>query len=163
MMCLIIDFNLCVMQKPIIPSDLYRAVRDSQLIGMSGYSKEVLDGFLWVLEICVYPNRFQDLDFVLPHQAGEVDHCGNKILISEKDCSLVMICCYSVLSPCNHFQGLPVIAVGVGLSTFDKASVRTQYFFISILASPSSTMNIFFQATWGSMHLNFYQQDIMLL
>ncbi|KAF1881521.1 hypothetical protein Lal_00021501 [Lupinus albus] len=46
-----------VLEKP-IPADLYRAVRDSQLIGMSGYSKE----------------------------------------------------------------GLPVVAVGVGLSTFDKAS-----------------------------------------
>ncbi|KAL6999104.1 hypothetical protein U1Q18_000270 [Sarracenia purpurea var. burkii] len=49
-----------ILTKPIIPMDLYRAVRDSQLIGMSGYSK----------------------------------------------------------------QGIPVIAVGVGLSTFDKASVH---------------------------------------
>ncbi|EXB51017.1 hypothetical protein L484_023719 [Morus notabilis] len=46
--------------KPIIPADLYRNVRDSQLIGLSGYSRE----------------------------------------------------------------GVPVIAVGVGLSTFDKASVN---------------------------------------
>jgi hypothetical protein len=29
-------------QKPIIPQDLYRGVRDSQLIGLSGYSREVL-------------------------------------------------------------------------------------------------------------------------
>ncbi|KAI8010131.1 Phosphatidylinositol/phosphatidylcholine transfer protein SFH9 [Camellia lanceoleosa] len=29
-----------ILAKPIIPTDLYRAVRDSQLIGMSGYSKE---------------------------------------------------------------------------------------------------------------------------
>ncbi|CAA2995744.1 Hypothetical predicted protein [Olea europaea subsp. europaea] len=49
-----------ILAKPIIPVDLYRAVRDSQLIGMSGYSKE----------------------------------------------------------------GLPVIAVGVGLSTYDKASIN---------------------------------------
>lgn len=28
-------------QKPIIPVDLYRAVRDSQLVGLSGYTKEV--------------------------------------------------------------------------------------------------------------------------
>lgn len=28
-------------QKPIVPTELYRAVRDSQLIGMSGYSREV--------------------------------------------------------------------------------------------------------------------------
>ncbi|KAH7861449.1 hypothetical protein Vadar_026295 [Vaccinium darrowii] len=49
-----------ILAKPIVPTDLYRAVRDSQLIGLSGYSKE----------------------------------------------------------------GLPVIAVGVGLSTFDKASVN---------------------------------------
>lgn len=32
---------LSVIQKPIVPTELYRAVRDSQLIGMSGYSKEV--------------------------------------------------------------------------------------------------------------------------
>lgn len=49
-----------ILAKPIVPTELYRAVRDSQLIGMSGYSKE----------------------------------------------------------------GLPVFAIGVGLSTFDKASVH---------------------------------------
>lgn len=49
-----------ILAKPIIPVDLYREVRDSQLVGMSGYSKE----------------------------------------------------------------GLPVVAVGVGLSTYDKASIN---------------------------------------
>ncbi|KAL2473129.1 Sec14p-like phosphatidylinositol transfer family protein [Forsythia ovata] len=49
-----------ILAKPIIPVDLYRVVRDSQLVGMSGYSKE----------------------------------------------------------------GLPVIAIGVGLSTYDKASIN---------------------------------------
>lgn len=49
-----------ILSKPIVPAELYRAVRDSHLIGMSGYSKE----------------------------------------------------------------GLPVFAVGAGLSTFDKASVH---------------------------------------
>ncbi|KAL8150666.1 hypothetical protein V2J09_020474 [Rumex salicifolius] len=49
-----------ILTKPIIPSDLYRSIRESQLIGMSGYSKE----------------------------------------------------------------GLPVVAIGVGHSTFDKASVN---------------------------------------
>ncbi|XP_039028042.1 SEC14 cytosolic factor-like [Hibiscus syriacus] len=49
-----------ILSKPIIPADLYRAVRDSQLVGLSCYSKE----------------------------------------------------------------GLPVIALGVGLSTYDKASVN---------------------------------------
>ncbi|XP_073004477.1 phosphatidylinositol/phosphatidylcholine transfer protein SFH9-like isoform X1 [Typha latifolia] len=49
-----------ILAKPIIPIDIYRAVRDTQLIGMTGYSKE----------------------------------------------------------------GLPVFAIGVGLSTFDKASVH---------------------------------------
>eukprot|EP00262_Sarcandra_glabra_P016016 TRINITY_DN506_c0_g5_i1.p1 TRINITY_DN506_c0_g5~~TRINITY_DN506_c0_g5_i1.p1 ORF type:complete len:327 (+),score=36.22 TRINITY_DN506_c0_g5_i1:149-1129(+) len=49
-----------ILAKPIVPANLYRAVRDSQLIGMSGYSKE----------------------------------------------------------------GLPVFAIGVGLSSFDKASVN---------------------------------------
>ncbi|XP_044497383.1 SEC14 cytosolic factor-like isoform X2 [Mangifera indica] len=49
-----------ILSKPIVPTELYRAVRDSQLIGMSGYSKE----------------------------------------------------------------GLPVFAIGAGLSTFDKASAH---------------------------------------
>ncbi|KAJ4901379.1 Sec14p-like phosphatidylinositol transfer family protein [Raphanus sativus] len=49
-----------ILSKPIVPSELYRDVRDSQLIGMSGYTRE----------------------------------------------------------------GLPVFAIGVGLSTFDKASVH---------------------------------------
>lgn len=49
-----------ILAKPIAPAELYREVRDSQLVGMSGYSKE----------------------------------------------------------------GLPVIAIGVGRSTFDKASVH---------------------------------------
>ncbi|KAL5737338.1 hypothetical protein ACOSP7_030099 [Xanthoceras sorbifolium] len=49
-----------ILEKPILPTDLYRAVRDSQLVGLSGYSKE----------------------------------------------------------------GLPVVAIGVGLSTFDKASAH---------------------------------------
>ncbi|GFQ03074.1 phosphatidylinositol/phosphatidylcholine transfer protein sfh2 [Phtheirospermum japonicum] len=50
-----------ILAKPINPTDLYRAVRDSQLTGMSGYSKE----------------------------------------------------------------GLPVIAIGVGRSTYDKASIHS--------------------------------------
>ncbi|WJX93925.1 hypothetical protein P8452_75398 [Trifolium repens] len=29
-----------ILSKPIIPADLYRGVRDSQLIGLSGYSRE---------------------------------------------------------------------------------------------------------------------------
>ncbi|KAL2245210.1 UNVERIFIED_CONTAM: SEC14 cytosolic factor [Sesamum indicum] len=49
-----------ILAKPIDPSDVYRAIRDSQLVGMSGYSRE----------------------------------------------------------------GLPVIAVGVGLSTYDKTSIH---------------------------------------
>ncbi|GMP75887.1 hypothetical protein CsSME_00032815 [Camellia sinensis var. sinensis] len=32
-----------MLAKPIVPTDLYRAVRDSQLIGLSGYSREVLN------------------------------------------------------------------------------------------------------------------------
>jgi len=30
-----------VLEKPIIPVDLYRSIRDTQLVGLSGYSKEV--------------------------------------------------------------------------------------------------------------------------
>jgi hypothetical protein len=48
-----------VLERPIVPVDLYRSIRDSQLVGLSGYTKE----------------------------------------------------------------GLPVFAVGVGQSTYDKASV----------------------------------------
>ncbi|XP_008363185.1 phosphatidylinositol/phosphatidylcholine transfer protein SFH9-like isoform X2 [Malus sylvestris] len=51
-----------ILAKPIVPTELYRGVRDSQLIGLSGYSRE----------------------------------------------------------------GLPVFAIGVGLSTFDKASSHIQ-------------------------------------
>ena len=29
------------MKKPIVPVELYRGIRDSQLVGLSGYSKEV--------------------------------------------------------------------------------------------------------------------------
>lgn len=39
---LIATFTTSYIQKPIIPTDFYRGLRDSQLIGMSGYSKEVL-------------------------------------------------------------------------------------------------------------------------
>ncbi|XP_024021491.1 SEC14-like protein 5, partial [Morus notabilis] len=35
-----------MLAKPIIPTDLYRAVRDSQLIGLSGYSREGLPVFV---------------------------------------------------------------------------------------------------------------------
>ncbi|XP_062178754.1 phosphatidylinositol/phosphatidylcholine transfer protein SFH9-like isoform X2 [Phragmites australis] len=49
-----------ILEKPIIPADLYRSIRETQLVGLSGYSKE----------------------------------------------------------------GIPVFAVGVGLSTYDKASVN---------------------------------------
>lgn len=36
-------------QKPIIPTELYRGVRDSQLIGLSGYSREVFILILFVM------------------------------------------------------------------------------------------------------------------
>ncbi|KAA3467348.1 SEC14 cytosolic factor-like [Gossypium australe] len=70
-----------ILAKPIIPTDLYRAVRDSQLVGLSGYSKE----------------------------------------------------------------GLPVIAIGVGLSTYDKASVRTSYLivFLNLALQPLESGLIF--------------------
>ncbi|XP_038882913.1 SEC14 cytosolic factor-like isoform X1 [Benincasa hispida] len=37
--------SLYCLQKPIFPADVYRAVRDSQLVGLSGYSKEGLPVF----------------------------------------------------------------------------------------------------------------------
>jgi len=30
-----------VLERPIVPVDLYRSIRDSQLVGLSGYTKEV--------------------------------------------------------------------------------------------------------------------------
>ncbi len=30
-----------LMQKPIVPSDLYRTIRDTLLVGLTGYSKQV--------------------------------------------------------------------------------------------------------------------------
>ncbi|XLR10943.1 hypothetical protein S83_038881, partial [Arachis hypogaea] len=70
--------------KPIVPSNLYRSIRNSQLIGLS------------------------------------VQHT----LYSPK--SNLYNCLISVSffpSFCDQFQILPVFAIGVGLSTFDKASV----------------------------------------
>ncbi|CAN1336585.1 Phosphatidylinositol/phosphatidylcholine transfer protein SFH3 [Linum perenne] len=64
-----------ILAKPIVPADLYRSVRDSQLIGMSGYSRE----------------------------------------------------------------GLPVFAMGVGLSTFDKASLMTVISTVDDLNYPEKT------------------------
>jgi hypothetical protein len=37
--CFVCQF---LFQKPIVPADLYRSIRDSQLIGVSGYTREVL-------------------------------------------------------------------------------------------------------------------------
>ncbi|KAJ1428636.1 CRAL/TRIO, N-terminal domain [Sesbania bispinosa] len=74
-----------ILSKPIIPQDLYRAVRDSQLIGLSGWG--------WLVRT-----------------------------------SLWLMVVVELLSPSNLVVaddwGLPVFAIGVGLSTFDKASVH---------------------------------------
>ncbi|XP_056159782.1 phosphatidylinositol/phosphatidylcholine transfer protein SFH9-like isoform X2 [Syzygium oleosum] len=43
-----------ILSKPIIPADLYRAVRDSQLIGLSGYSKEGLPVFAFGIGLSTY-------------------------------------------------------------------------------------------------------------
>ncbi|KAG6423903.1 hypothetical protein SASPL_114311 [Salvia splendens] len=63
-----------MLAKTIVPEELYRGIRDSQLVGLSGYSNEVI-----------------------------VDRTGIHDYAS---------------------VGLPVFAVGVGLSTFDRASVH---------------------------------------
>ncbi|OAY28520.2 hypothetical protein MANES_15G069701v8 [Manihot esculenta] len=80
-----------ILAKPIIPADLYRAIRDSQLVGLSGCTKE----------------------------------------------------------------GLPVIAFGVGLSTFDKASLLTDISTIDDLNYPKKTQTYYivnapyvFSACW---------------
>ncbi|PUZ60009.1 hypothetical protein GQ55_4G088800 [Panicum hallii var. hallii] len=64
-----------ILEKPIIPVDLYRSIRDTQLVGLSGYSKE----------------------------------------------------------------GIPVFAVGVGLSTYDKASIVTAISTVDDLNYPEKT------------------------
>ncbi|CAN1336577.1 Phosphatidylinositol/phosphatidylcholine transfer protein SFH9 [Linum perenne] len=76
-----------ILAKPIVPADLYRSVRDSQLIGMSGYSRE----------------------------------------------------------------GLPVFAMGVGLSTFDKASL--------ILETPTMQVHYYVQS---HIQLNEYRDRVIL-
>ncbi|MQL67983.1 hypothetical protein Taro_000244 [Colocasia esculenta] len=90
-----------ILSKPIVPTDLYRAVRESQLIGLSGYSKEW--GFvppLGVHKYFVYMS-VDDGVFVPP---SDVTRYGGYINVRDR--------------------GFPVFAVGVGLSTFDKASVN---------------------------------------
>uniref|UniRef100_I1Q3I5 CRAL-TRIO domain-containing protein n=1 Tax=Oryza glaberrima TaxID=4538 RepID=I1Q3I5_ORYGL len=62
-----------ILEKPIIPVDLYRSIRETQLVGLSGYSKEE-------------------------------DVYGSKVLPT--------------------VGGIPVFAIGVGQSTYDKASVH---------------------------------------
>ncbi|KAL0363112.1 UNVERIFIED_CONTAM: SEC14 cytosolic factor [Sesamum calycinum] len=80
-----------MLAKPIVPVELYRAIRDSQLIGLSGYTNE----------------------------------------------------------------GLPVFAVGVGLSTFDRASLMTIISSIDDLNYPEKTLTYYivnapyvFSACW---------------
>lgn len=81
------------MQKPIIPADLYRGIRDSQLIGMPGYTKDV--SLLFVHIGC--PTPF---------------------------CEWCLIAWYLLITSNLYLgQGHPVFAIGVGLSTYDKASV----------------------------------------
>ncbi|KAF2306082.1 hypothetical protein GH714_011367 [Hevea brasiliensis] len=43
-----------ILMKPIVPTDLYRSVRDSQLIGMSGYSIEGLPVFVFGVGLSTY-------------------------------------------------------------------------------------------------------------
>ncbi|MBA0733853.1 hypothetical protein Gogos_017825, partial [Gossypium gossypioides] len=92
-----------ILAKPIIPTDLYRAVRDSQLVGLSGYSKE----------------------------------------------------------------GLPVIAIGVGLSTYDKASVRTSYLivFLNLALQPLESGLIFETVNYyvqSHIQMNEYRDRVVL-
>lgn len=105
---------VCIIQKPIIPTELYRQVRDSQLIGMSGYSREVQILFIKMdVKHMVY--------FVQPYHGN--DSYSNNV-------SSVL----KILTSMNFFQGLPVFAIGVGLSTFDKASVSFMINFLMIMS-----------------------------
>lgn len=83
-------------QKPIVPTELYRAIRDSQLIGMSGYTREVP-----ISEIMLWHTLLSSFAIDAP-----------------RDFITIWECRYPL------FQGLPVFAFGAGLSTYDKASVR---------------------------------------
>lgn len=118
-------------QKPIVPTELYRAVRDSQLIGMSGYSREVPTFFvsffvkinlkfviLWVYVVCGYYGTNYD------------GNCISSRVFSQH---------------CHLLQGLPVFAVGVGLSTFDKASVSIMidFFVCNIFIETCSRIWVF--------------------
>ena len=82
---------------------------------------------------CIFSlNRFRSEIFLLPYQFyWSFSYCESWILITEKYCLIITVFCNSfVFFPCKYFQGLPVFAVGLGLSTFDKASVSMQCLFL---------------------------------
>ncbi|AQK60003.1 Sec14p-like phosphatidylinositol transfer family protein [Zea mays] len=82
-------------QRPIVPVDLYRSIRDSQLIGLSGYTKE-LTGHCLVIMVC-------------------------RIIVI----AIFFFLCSNIFFLCFcHWQGLPIFGIGVGHSTYDKASVH---------------------------------------
>ncbi|THU62320.1 hypothetical protein C4D60_Mb01t03890 [Musa balbisiana] len=93
-----------ILAKPIIPAELYRGVRDSQLIGLSGYSNELMDCLNWRIQ-----NHIDDI-LAKPIIPAELYR-------GVRDSQLIGLSGYSN-------EGLPVFAIGVGLSTFDKASVN---------------------------------------
>jgi hypothetical protein len=124
------------MQKPIVPAELYRAVRNSQLIGVSGYSREVL--ILNKNLSCLQILQFFIFYFYLLFPLARVVFTYS-ILQYIASCGApysnltLLIALLSVLLTYSSFhllQGLPVFAMGVGLSTFDKASVSIMITFL---------------------------------
>ncbi|XP_058202481.1 SEC14 cytosolic factor-like isoform X3 [Rhododendron vialii] len=60
-----------ILAKPIVPTDLYRAIRDSQLVGLSGYSREVH----YYIQSHIQINEYRD-NVLLPSASKQ---CGRHI------------------------------------------------------------------------------------
>ncbi|AQK40509.1 uncharacterized protein [Zea mays] len=83
-----------VLERPIAPVDLYKSIRDSQLIGLSRYTKEIL---------------------LYNFDGGTI-------------CSVVILKEWLGIhrvAAAEISKGLPIFGIGVGHSTYDKASVIT--------------------------------------
>lgn len=83
-----IFFCFCI-QKPIIPIDLYRAVRDSHLQGFSGYTKQVCLSFTDLHKII--------MDFNLDHCCASQPTC-----LSRSGISIFFFFCHKWIYHCAH-------------------------------------------------------------
>jgi len=111
-----LDIELINFQKPIIPIDLYRGIGDSQLIGLSVTqercsSNTILTSVHIILVV---------LDYIF-------------IIINQDYLTCLLYHIFPILMlvmPSILFRVFPVFVIGVGLSTFDKASLSIFNFYV---------------------------------